>query len=259
LHAPEEPRSPESTALRVAIDLGNEVRIKRDATIDVLLRGRPTIDITDRTRLTGTIEIPRGMVELYGKRFQISPGSSLSFTGDPGNPQLVVTAEYDAPESIKLFADLKGDVRKPTIKLRSEPPGLSDDQMLGLLVFGSQEGMAGTPGPGELTDPTQLAAGFAGGFVAQGLNKALSGLGSLEVSTRLDTTEAANPRPEVEVRLSSDVSTRVRVNTGVPAPGESPDRTLVTLDWRFKPRWSLQTTVGDEGSTFVDFLWRHRY
>jgi translocation and assembly module TamB len=259
LHAPEEPRSPESTALRVSIDLGDEVRIKRDATIDVLLRGKPTIDVTDRTRLTGTIEIPRGMVELYGKRFQISPGSSLSFTGDPGNPQLVVTAEYDAPESIKLFADLKGDVRKPTIKLRSEPPGLSDDQMLGLLVFGSQEGMAGTPGPGELTDPTQRAAGFAGGFVAQGLNKALSGLGSLEVSTRLDTAEAANPRPEVEVRLSSDVSTRVRVNTGVPAPGESPDRTLVTLDWRFKPRWSLQTTVGDEGSTFVDFLWRHRY
>jgi translocation and assembly module TamB len=259
LHAPEEPRSPGSTALHVVIDLGNDVRIKRDAIVDVSLRGRPTLDVTDAAHLAGTIEIPRGTVELYGKRFQIDPGSSVAFTGDPANPQLLVTAQYDAPENVKLFADLKGDVRRPTIKLRSEPGGLSDDQMLGLLVFGSQEGLAGSTAPGEQPDPTVRAAGFAGGFVAEGLNKALSGLGSLEVSTRLDTTEAANPRPEVEVRVSNAVSTRLTVNTGVPAPGDSPDRTFVTLDWRFKPRWSLQTTLGDQGSTLLDFLWRHRY
>jgi hypothetical protein len=45
----------------------------------------------------------------------------------------------------------------------------------------------------------------------------------------------------------------------MPAPGEPRDTTLLTIDWRFKPRWSLETTVGDAGSDFLDLLRRHRY
>jgi hypothetical protein len=63
----------------------------------------------------------------------------------------------------------------------------------------------------------------------------------------------------VEVRLSSNVVTRVTVQTGVPLPGQPPDLTLVTFGWNFHPRWSLQTTVGDAGSTAIEILWRHRY
>jgi len=157
-----------------------------------------------------------------------------------------------------LEARASGLVSSFKANLRSEPP-LPQDEILGLLLFGSPEGLGGTPGPGEQQDPTQRAAGLASGVVTQGINQALSGISKVEISTRLDTTQAANPRPEVEVRLSNNVLAHVTVQTGTPAPGEPPDLTLVTIDWRFKPRWSLRSTVGDQGSTLFDLLWRHRY
>ena len=41
--------------------------------------------------------------------------------------------------------------------------------------------------------------------------------------------------------------------------GQAPDRTFITLDFRIRRRWSLATTVGDQGGTSVDAIWRHRY
>ena len=34
---------------------------------------------------------------------------------------------------------------------------------------------------------------------------------------------------------------------------------MLMVDWRFRPRWTLRTTVGDRGSSIVDFLWNYRY
>ena len=46
---------------------------------------------------------------------------------------------------------------------------------------------------------------------------------------------------------------------GVAPPGENPDRTELTLDWRLIRSWSLVITVGDQGSTARDLDWRMRY
>ena len=258
MHAPHKTRPPESTAVRVAIDLGNDVRVRRDATLDLQLTGSASIDITDAPHVSGTLRLVRGTVDVFGKRFAIDPSSTVSFTGDPNNPQLVATAEYDAPDGTHVFADVVGPIKKPNVLLRSEP-ARSQDAIMGLLVFGSEEGLSGTPAPDQQPDPMQRAAGVASGPVTEALNKALSGITSLEVSTRVDTSQAANPRPEVALRVTNEVLARVTVQTGMPAPGELPDRTLLTVDWRFNPRWSLESTVGDEGSTSVDLLWHHRY
>jgi hypothetical protein len=34
---------------------------------------------------------------------------------------------------------------------------------------------------------------------------------------------------------------------------------LVRLDYRVGRNWSLVTTLGDEGSSIIDFLWQYRY
>jgi translocation and assembly module TamB len=258
LHPPQKPREPGSMTVRVAVNLARDVRVRRDANLDVELTGQPVLEVTDAPRMNGTINVIRGYVDVFGKRFAIDPASTISFTGDSSNPQLVVTAQYDAPDGTRIYADAVGPLKKPKINLRSEPVR-TQDEILGLLIFGSQEGLAGAPPPDQQPDPTQRAAGLASGPLTEALNKALSGITSLDVTTRLDTSQAANPRPELELRVSSDVLARVTVQTGMPAPGEPPDRTLLTIDWRFKPRWSLESTVGDEGSTFVDLLWHHRY
>jgi translocation and assembly module TamB len=258
LHAPDKARSPDSMKVKVVVHLGNDVWIKRDTSLAVRLTGSPVLDLGQAARVTGTIGVTSGKLEVFGKRFEIQPDSTVSFTGETDNPQLVVTALYDAPDKTKIYADVVGPLRHLNVKLRSDS-GQSQDELLSLLLFGSEEGIGGTPPPSEQPDSTQRAAGLAGGVVTQGINKALSGITSLDIATRLDTSDAANPKPEVEVRVSNDVVTRVTVNTGMPAPGESPDRTLLSVDWTFKPRWLLETTMGDEGSTFFDVLWRHRY
>jgi hypothetical protein len=33
----------------------------------------------------------------------------------------------------------------------------------------------------------------------------------------------------------------------------------VTLNWRFLRKWSLETTVGDAGTSILDLVWQHRY
>ena len=86
----------------------------------------------------------------------------------------------------------------------------------------------------------------------------LGQLGLGAVTANVDTTQAANPRPEVEVQIARDISVQIAVVLGQPPPGVNPDHTLLTIDWRFFSKWSLASTVGDAGPTIFDLLWQQR-
>jgi hypothetical protein len=87
----------------------------------------------------------------------------------------------------------------------------------------------------------------------------LGQLGLGAVTANVDTSQSANPRPEVEVQIAKDISVQIAVVLGVPPPGVNPDHTLLTVDWRFLSKWSLASTVGDAGTTIFDLLWQKRY
>jgi len=78
------------------------------------------------------------------------------------------------------------------------------------------------------------------------------------ISTTIDTS-TANPRPEVAVQIARDISVQVAVVIGTQLPGSNPDTTLVTLNWRFLRKWSLEGTRGDAGTSIIDLIWQHRY
>jgi hypothetical protein len=59
--------------------------------------------------------------------------------------------------------------------------------------------------------------------------------------------------------VAKDISVQIGYVLGTPAPGTNPDRTWLTLDYRFKRNWSMETTFGNQGSSIVDFLWQYRY
>jgi hypothetical protein len=46
---------------------------------------------------------------------------------------------------------------------------------------------------------------------------------------------------------------------GVPPPGTNPDTTLITLNWRFLRKWSLEATWGNANTSILDVVWQHRY
>ncbi|APR86560.1 Hypothetical protein A7982_11909 [Minicystis rosea] len=259
LAAPSEPRAPSALVIRAAVRLGDDVVVRRDTTINIAAEGEPIIEVGTQTRMSGRIRVTRGRLELQGKQFTIDRGE-VSFVGDdPADPIVFATASWDAPDGTRVYADFSGHVSTGKLALRSEP-ALAQEEILALLLFGSTSGSLGSePPPGRAESAGVKAAGMAGGVVTQGLNKALSGITAADISTRVDTSDAQSPRPELSVQISRRVSARIGYKLGVPAPGDNPDRTELTLDWRFVRDVSLTAVVGDQGSTALDLLWRRRY
>jgi len=248
-------RPANATRVQISTHFGDDVSIKRGTDVRVDLTGGPTVTIADTTSVTGQVQLRGGVLNLYGKVFDIEHGT-VSFVGaDPSNPQVSVTAGWIAPDGTQIKADFVGPLRTGKVTLRSEPP-LGKNDILQLLLFGTTEGQAaGAPPPG-----TSSAEGLAGNVATQPLNRALNQFGLSSVSAKVDSN-SSNAKPEVEVQIAKDISLQVAevVYIGPPPPGSSPDRTLLTIDWRFLRKWSLQATVGDAGSTIVDLIWQYRY
>ena len=259
LVAPQEPRAASDLTIHASVKLGDDVGVKQDTTVNILATGETLIDVSQETRVSGSILLTRGRLEIQGKQFVIDRGV-VTFVGpDPADPQVVASAYWDAPDNIRVYADFSGRVTSGKLTLRSEP-SLTQDQILALILFGSPDGSFGAAPKSGSPDSTGVqAAGVAGGVVTQGLNKAIAGLTSADITTRVDTSEADNPRPELAVQISKKVSARIGYKLGVPAPGDNPDRTELTIDWRFIRNWSLSAVVGDQGSTALDVTWRLRY
>ena len=108
------------------------------------------------------------------------------------------------------------------------------------------------------TSSAGAAVSVAGDTATKGLNRAISDITTLDVSTRIDTT-SGDARPELVVQLTPRLSTRVTRAIGNPNPGQSPDRTFLTVELRLKRFWALSAIVGDHGSSTLDLIWRKRY
>jgi translocation and assembly module TamB len=242
--------------VKVNLNLGKEVKVARNSSLEVTLTGHPQIELTDSVSMTGQIQLVRGFLDIEGKRFEIEQGT-VSFIGDdPTNPQADVTAWWKAPDGTIVYADFAGPLRSGKLALRSEPP-LAKNEILALMVFGGTERGASSMATGAQVSGSRVI-GVAQGAATQPINHALQDYGLGGVSTRIDTSNV-NPRPEVEVRIARDIALQIAWVLGTPPPGSNPDRTLFTIDWQFFRRWALETTVGDAGTSIADVVWQYGY
>ena len=254
------PRAHAAT-IQVGVRLG-DVQVSRGTDLDVRLEGRPTVTLSDQTRVAGQVRLVRGSIDVDGKPFAIERGTVTFVGSDPTNPQVVLTAAWTAPDSTQIYADFVGPLKTGKVKLRSEP-AKTQSEILALILFGTEQG-SGTPsGTASQVSPVAAQVGDAAtqplNRALGGVDKALDSLGLAKgISTKVDTSQV-NPRPEVEVQIARDISLQIAWVLGVPPPGTNPDSTLVTLDWHFLRKWSLETTVGDAGTSIVDVVWQHRY
>jgi translocation and assembly module TamB len=260
LTKPEPLPAPGSSTIHLAIHLGKDVWVKRQTMLNLNLGGGPVVDVAAETRVSGQITSNRGVIEVQSKKFEIDQ-ATVSFVGkDPGDPQIVASAHWDAPDKTRVTVQVTGTPKNINVALHSEPP-LPRDAILSLVLFGDAYSSTGASQTGPTGDDEDVnrAAGLAGGVVTDGVNKAISGVTSVDITTRVDTSEAQNPRPELAVQLTNDVSATVIYNLGLPPPGQNPDRTQIVVDYRFYRGWSLLTTFGDAGSSIADLLWQYRY
>jgi translocation and assembly module TamB len=245
--------------LNVTIDLGRDTEVKQGTTLDVVLQGKPMIALDGDVRAGGEIRLARGTISIQGKDFTIENGT-VTFMGDPTNPQVALTAKWAAPDQTIVYADFIGPLKTGKVTLHSDPSH-SQQEILAYILFGTADdpnATASTQGAGG-TQGLNVVGGAAGAAATQPINRMLDGFGLAGgVSTKIDTS-GTSPRPEVEVRIARDITLQVAWVLGVPPPGTNPDSTLVSLNWHFLRKWSLETTVGDAGTSIVDLIWQQRY
>jgi len=240
----------------VDLRLGDQIWIQQGDSTKIQLGGRLQIVLGDPLTMDGQINVKSGKLDVSGKEFEIESGV-VTFSGEPSNPTIVATARWDAPDEDRhrVYADATGTAEKLKVSLRSEPP-LTKDQILSLLLTGSADGsLGGTSGGGSSNAAT--AVGAVGGVATQGLNKALSNISDLDVSTRIDTS-TGSARPELVIQISPKVSAQLTRALGQ-TPGQPPDMTFLTLNFLIYRNWSLSTLTGDRGASGLDLLWRKRY
>jgi translocation and assembly module TamB len=243
-----------SSAMHISTDL-HDVQVTRGTDITVNLGGKVDVLSGDKTNVTGKIFLKHGgHLSVQGKNFVIESGT-VTFGGDPSNPEIVLKAGYTARDGTIVYANFIGPLKTGKVTLTSEP-AYSQEEIVQLLMFGSPDG-AQAQNPS--ADSTVSALSTAGGEAAQPLNHLLNQWGLGAVSVNVDTTDSATPKPEVAIQIARDISLQLAVVLGQPPPGVNPDVTLLTVDWRFASKWSLASTLGDAGTTIFDLLWKKRY
>jgi translocation and assembly module TamB len=239
---------------RITIRLGRDVELKKGRQLAVKLRGEVMMESGAESRMTGRLELSEGKLDVQGKLFDVERGL-VTFGGDPSNPTITATARWDSPAGYAVYAEYSGDVKNGKITLHSEPP-LNQDEIASLLMFGDPEGSMGA-GSGD-TNSAATAVGVAGDTAAKGINKALGDLTRLDVAARVDTS-TGTARPELVVQLTPRIAAKVTRAVGEPQAGQPPDRTFLTVEFRFTRSWSVSGVVGDHGGSGVDVIWRRRY
>jgi translocation and assembly module TamB len=233
-----------------------DVQVVRGTDLKIDLAGNVDVEAGQTTEVTGQIRLRKGgALSVQGKTFRVESGTVTFVGDDPSNPQVVVKAGWTAPDGTVVYANFVGPLRTGKVTLTSEPP-LSQQEIAELLLFGTA---GGRQAQSSSTDPTNSAIGTVGGEAAQPLNHALNQMGLGAFTAKVDTSDASSPKPEVAVQIARDISIQIGVVLGQPPPGVNPDRTLLTVDWRFLSRWSLSSTLGDAGTTIFDVLWQRRY
>jgi translocation and assembly module TamB len=251
----------EGTTFAFLVSL-HDVDVVRGNALHVQLTGNPRIELDGEPRVSGQLQLRGGTLDVQGKKFEIRKGT-ITFDGpDPSDPTVVVTAEWVAADKTQVFADFVGRAKTGKITLRSEPPR-PQNEIVALVLFGTAEGASPRPAPAGSrpttgSTPTTAAVGLGGGFVAEGLTEAVDDLTGIRAQARIDTTQANNPRPEIDFQIARNVSLQLSHVIGNP-PISRPDKNYATIQWRIGRMWSLETTFGDRGRALVDAIWQKRY
>jgi translocation and assembly module TamB len=283
LGAGKEPRAEDALAWKLIFDLG---RVEVAGTnLEVTVSGSktfpPTVELTDRARVSGDIELlPGGTLQFFGKQFAIEETGLVRLRAeDTSNPYLNVKARWrGAPEGTSVFVEYIGVLQPITsekLKFRSEPP-LPQPQILAMLLgAGDASGtFAGGVQVGASPSAQQVAGGVAVELASAQINALLSGTVFKGFSTQFSTNDDGTLRPGVAYAIGDKLHAAASYTTTTGGTSASStgsnlggnatvqSQTVLSLDWRFLPTWLLRGTAavgGDQPAGGLDILWQYRY
>ncbi len=256
---PKEKGAEDPSRIDVAVKIGR-IDVQKGNQARLAVTGDLKVGVGVDTRITGQIRALEGSwADVQGKKFNVEK-ATITFNGEPEpNPVVIATAGWKAADGTLVYADFVGPVKTGKVTLRSEP-ARPKNEILAIILFGTADGANPTPASGQqqADGTTKAAVGVGGGFAAQGLTDALDDLAGIQATARIDSSNANNPRPELEFQVSPKVSIAFGHVIGTP-PITEPDKNLAKVGYRFHRNWSLETTVGDRGKGQMDAIWQKRY
>jgi translocation and assembly module TamB len=213
------------------------------------------VEVAGTPRVFGTLNVIRGRLEVFGRRFDFQRDSKVSFSGSPALPALDVTSIYkNELEAVTVTLKVQGEPDKLELKPTSDPP-LSETEIYTLLATGHTSLRHGSGA----SSPSGEAASLIGSVAASQLKKTLSGKLPLDVfsieagdnglgGTKLEAGTYVNDRFYIGFtgRIGAD-----------PMHGENSNQ--VDLEYQLTRRWSVNGSYGDARAGGAGIIWRKDY
>lgn len=215
------------------------------------------VEMGERTRVYGRVLIKRGRVDVVGRRFDLRADSTMRWNGDPGLPELDVTADHvNESEQVTVRVAVKGSPGNLQTSLISpNRPDLTESQLYTLIVTGRL-----TLGGGSATSstPMEQAGTVLGGLLAGQLQKVVAKKLPFDVLTIEGGSTAGSARVEAGKYLTPDFYVGYVGRLGAD-PVLLQNRNAVHLEYELGKRWSFEAEYGDAKTGSADVLWRKRY
>ncbi len=193
--------------------------------------------------LVGPLDTLRGTFDLQGKLFKVTQGK-IDFVGlEEPNPNLDIQAETRI-KKVKIIIKISGTARQMILALDSEP-SMDRADIISYLVFGQPTSAL----KGQQSINSQNAAlNLTGRMAAKELKNILGDAFQLDVVT-IESGDKDIRQSTVSIGkyIASDVFVLYRFKVG------EPDQVEVTYE--LNRNFSIETQLGDEKTTGLDFVW----
>ncbi len=233
-----------------------DVYVRAPETIEVrgeLVRTRVDVDLHARLDngllLEGTVATRGGWVEVFGRRYDLRRGD-IAFGGST-DPSLNIGLTHDFSTST-LSVGVSGTGSAPELDLRSDPARYDDAELLSFVLGASPD----DDGSKEQSAAVR-ATGIASNYVAEKLQSVIRDVIPIDV-LKLDISddEAAAEKLTLGKWLTDTIFLAYRRRFEAQ---DLENANEAVMEYRFRKRWLLELSYGDEGTGGADVLWIRRF
>ncbi len=205
-----------------------------------------TLSYGDELGLDGDIDMDRGDVELFGRRYDVEL-ALLVFDGGT-DPELNVSISHAFPE-VTTYTDISGRLSEPVLNLHADPQLYSQGQLLGFLLGGDP---GGDPSSQARDQAATVGASVASAFLSQKLNKVLP----VKLAVRCNpSTSSASAMCTAGKWVSEKLYVGYQQHLS-PLPDENTSQ--LDLEYYLLSHVTINVSGGDRNDG-IDVLWRKRW
>ncbi len=198
--------------------------------------------------INGKLSIVRGYYDFLSKSFTLTEGNVTFYGNSPPNPYLDVTGKI-VNSSLTAYINVSGDLKNPSLNLRSEPD-LPQDEILASVLFNREISQITPLQALSLVGAINELRGKQKGFDALKYTRNLIGVDRLEIK------QAHNDPDESALSAGKYLNDNIYIEV---ERGISAESGKASVTWELTPDITVETEVGEDSETGMGINWKHDY